>query len=432
MGDLPDFQERPLELMLELANDHPPLTKINFGPVPQYVISDPTAAKQVLRTNNRSFIKEQMMMDITRTVLKTGRNLFTSDSDPWLKRRRTMQPTFHRKMVANFSEAIVSATTRAMTSWDDGKPLDIEEAMMEVTMDVIGRTMLSQDILTDHPQLYAAFETASEHIIYRATSMIGRFTPQFLPTARNRAFKQALATVRGMLSEAIAKRIAMPEAKRPADLLTMMLAGRDDESGFTFAPEQLMDELYGIVTAGHETSSITLAALFYELAAQPKIMDKVVAELDTQLNGRLPTATDLPQLPALNNAINETMRRYPAAYITTRQTVEPVKLLGHTIPAKTAVIINIYGLHHHKDLWHEPMRFDPDRWQQDDINNDAFLPFGAGPRRCIGEPLARLEMALIATAILQRFRFEVARPMIMRAGFTLRAVDGIWLQPLER
>lgn len=434
LGDLPDFQASPLELMLELANEHPPLVKLRFGPALQYVVSDPAAAKHVLQQNNRNYIKEQQMMTITRAVLKSGRNLFTSDGERWLKRRRAMQPSFHRKMVAGFSHTICGETRRITAKWQDGTPVDIEQAMMEATMGVIGQTMLSRDILADYPQLYHAFETASDHIIHRATTIAGRFTPDFLPTKTNRAYHNAIKTIREMLGAAVHERRAMPEAERPADLLTLLLAGRDDESGFTFDNDQLMDELYGIVTAGHETSSITLAAMFYEAASNPVILEKLHAEIDQVLNGQPPTADDLSRLPYLNSVIAETMRRYPAAYVTTRQAVEADQLLGHTIPKGGTVIVNIYGLHHHNELWKEPMVFDPERWHRDEIEEDAFLPFGAGPRKCIGEPLARMEMALIAATILQHYSFALdrTRTMTMQARFTLRAQDGIWLLPQKR
>jgi cytochrome P450 len=304
--------------------------------------------------------------------------------------------------------------------------------MMEVTMGIIGKSMLSRDILADHPDLYTAFLVASEHIINRATTLSGRITPLFLPTTRNRAFKESLATIHGLLEEAVRERQAIPPHERPADLLTMLIAGRDEESGFTLTTGQLMDELYGIVTAGHETTSLALAALFYELARDDRATEKVLAELDTLLEGRLPTSDDLPALPYLQATIDEALRRYPSAYITTRQAIEADELLGYPIPAGATIIINIYGLHHHNDYWHEPFSFDPARWGRDTINRDAFLPFGAGPRKCIGEPLARLEMALIAATILQRYRFQGTRPVTLRARFTLRAEDGIWLTPVER
>lgn len=431
LGDLPDFQKRPLLLMLEIANEHPPLLKLQFGPTPQYAITDPDGAKYILQSNGRNYIKEQQMMNITKDVLKSGQNLFTSDGDAWLKRRRTMQPSFHRKVVADFSTVIVQEANRILNKWQDGRSIDIEEAMMEATMAVIGQTMLSQDLLTAHPQLYDAFTIASEHVIHRATTISGRLTPPFIPTAKNRAYKSALNTIRGVLNSAVQTRQAQSPAERPADLLTMLMAGRDDESGFTFSKEQLMDELYGIVTAGHETSSITLAALFYELAQQPALQVRAIAEVDSVLNGRLPTAEDMPNLPFLNACLDETMRRYPAAYVTTRQSVEADELLGHRLPANSIIMINIYGLHHHQAYWQNPMQFDPDRWSRDEIVKEAFLPFGAGPRKCIGEPLARLEMALIAATLLQRARFKVdeKRPFILQARFTLRAQNGIWLIP---
>jgi cytochrome P450 len=217
----------------------------------------------------------------------------------------------------------------------------------------------------------------------------------------------------------------------------MLMASEDEESGATLATEQLMDEMFGIVTAGHETSSITLALMFKALAENPAVEAGVHAELDAVLNGRTPTVADLPHLPYLGQVVNETMRRYPAAYLATRESIEEDDVLGYKIPAKSMLILNIYGLHHQYDYWQEPLAFNPDRFSAENtphINKFAFIPFGEGPRKCIGEPLARLEMQLIAAAIAQRYRLcpDPNRPAQVTARFTLHSVDGVWMLPERR
>jgi cytochrome P450 len=217
----------------------------------------------------------------------------------------------------------------------------------------------------------------------------------------------------------------------------MLMASEDEESGATLATEQLMDEMFGIVTAGHETSSITLALMFKALAENPEVEARLHAELDTVLNGRTPTVADLPHLPYLGQVVNETMRRYPAAYLATRESIAEDDVLGYKIPAKSMLILNIYGLHHQYDYWQEPLAFNPDRFSAENtphINKFAFIPFGEGPRKCIGEPLARLEMQLIAATIAQQYRLcpDPKRPAQVTARFTLHSVDGVWMLPERR
>ena len=437
LGDLKDFQERPFHLLLDIAHNYEPVTRIRFGPVPQYVITHPDGAQHVFQRNNRNYIKEQQFMNISRLALKSGDDLFTSDGQEWLQRRRLMQPAFHRRVINQFGDIIVEEAERMLSGWQEGQPLDLEQVMMDVTMGIIGRTMLSEDILEHHPQLYHAFNTISTYIVQRATRLSNRLVPPALPTPANRAFREALATVRQVLGRVVAQRQAQPEEERPHDLLTMMMAARDDESGYALSEEQLIDELFGIVSAGHETSSITLAWLFHSLAQNPDAERKLHEEVDRVLQGRQPTVEDLPNLPYVEQVVNETMRRYPAAYLTTRQSIDADEILGYTIPANAMIIINIYGLHHHPAYWEEPQQFKPERFAPENAGNIGkylYIPFGEGPRKCIGEPLARLEMCLIVALVAQHFclRQDSTRPAELIARFTLGARDGIWMIPERR
>ncbi|MEZ4725618.1 MAG: cytochrome P450 [Caldilineaceae bacterium] len=182
---------------------------------------------------------------------------------------------------------------------------------------------------------------------------------------------------------------------------------------------------------------VTLAWLFHTLAAHPTVEAQLHAELDHVLGKRMPTAADLPTLPYLKQVIEETLRRYPAAYLSTRQSIAADEICGYAIPAKSIVLINIYGLHHHPDYWADPVRFDPDRFAPTGAqanNHDAYLPFLLGPRKCIGEPLAHLEMALITETVAQRFRLRAdpTRPAKLTTKFTLRAQGGLWMIPEAR
>ncbi len=434
LGDLRHFQRRPLAFLLELARADSPVTRVRFGPWRQLVVSHPAGARHVLQSNSRHYRKDQDFLRVARGVLLSRTNLFTSDGQPWLQRRRLMQPAFHRQAVAGFAGLIVAETTRLAAGWPAGLPVDLEAAMMDLTIQIIGRAMLSRDILRDHPQLYRAFEVTSGMVIDRATTIAGRLTPAWWPSARHRAFRRALTTIRQSLAAAICERQAQPPAAWPADLLSTLLSARDEESGFVLSTENLMDELYGIVTAGHETSAVALAWLFYETARRPELQDALQAELDTVLAGAAPDQAQLQRLTRLGHTVEEALRRYPSAYVTTRQATAADEILGYTVPAGTTVLINIYGLHHHPLFWSEPMTFDPERWSHDPDHQGAFLPFGAGPRQCIGAPLAALEMRLIAATLLQRFRFDLAadRPAELIARFTLRARDGVWLRVRPR
>ncbi len=433
LGDLADFRADGLAMLLDVAQHYGPVTQLRFGPVPLYVLTDPAAMQHVLQTNHRNYGKEQSFMNNARLALQTQDNLFTSDGELWLKQRRLMQPAFHRQQIAHFADVITAETTKALTAWQPGHELDLQAAMMDLTMSIIGRTMLTIDILRDHPQLYAAFTTISTYIADRAANPLAPLT--YALNGRNRDFQAAVAMAHSMLHSAIQQRIQSKE--HPGDLMDMLMLARAEEDNNAMSTAKLVDELFGIVSAGHETSSVSLAWLFHSLAENPAVEAKLHQELDTVLGDRLPTLADLPQLPYLKQLIDETLRHYPAAFVSTRQALEADEICGYAIPAKSMVLLNIYGLHHHPQQWAHPTRFDPARFAPENvgqINKQAYLPFLFGPRRCIGEPLALLEMQLITATIAQRFRLhlDAARPAKLVGKFTLRAADGMWMSPAVR
>ena len=437
LGDLKDFQEQPLEMLLDIADNYGSVTQLRIAHVPQIVITHPDGARHVLQQNNRNYLQEQSFIDVVRTALLSGNNLLSSDGNEWLRRRRLMQPAFHHKIVAQFGDLITAETERMLATWHSGEPIEVEQAMMDVTMSIISRTMLSQNILDDHPQLYHAFTTAFNTIISRATTITGGMIPLFLPTAKNRAYKKALALIHDILSDIVRERQTQAVTERPHDLLTMLMAAEDKESGIKLSFKQIIDDIFDMVTAGYESSAITLACLFHALAQNPEAEAKLHAELDAVLNGRPPTIADLPQLPYLQQVVNETMRRYPAIYMNVRQSIKDDEVLGYRIPANSIVIINIYGLHHHTDYWSQPLSFSPERFaaqNENQITKFTFLPFANGPRKCIGEPLARLQIALTVATIAQRVRLRLdpTRQAKLIALFSLRAKDGIFLIPSPR
>lgn len=433
LGDLANFRADALGLLLDVAQNYGPVTQLRFGPVPVYILTDPAALHRVLQTNNRNYRKEQNFMNIARLALQTKDNLFTSDGDLWLTQRRRMQPAFHRQQVSRFANIITAETNQALTDWQAGQALDLEAAMMDITMSIIGRTMLSVDILRDHPHLYHAFTTVSTYIADRASNPAAPLL--YALNGRNREFQQALQIAHAMLHNAIHQRIQSGD--HPSDLLDMLMMARDENDGTPMSTAKLVDELFGIVSAGHETSSVTLAWLFHSLAAQPTVETRLHQELDRVLGERTPTVADLPNLPYLKQIIDETLRHYPAAFVSTRQSITADEVCGYRIPAKAIVLINIYGLHHHPRYWSEPMTFNPGRFAPEHaqaIDREAYLPFLLGPRKCIGEPLAYLEMQLIAATVAQRFRLhsDPARPAKLITKFTLRAQGGLWMTPSQR
>ncbi len=395
-----------------------PMVRFRMMHLDNLLVTDAEYAQEILQKRNRNYLKEPRLM----RILEDGadKTMFTTDGDEWMWRRRLMQPAFHRKQIAAFCDAIVSETEKMLATFEAGATEDMDEAMKMVTMMIIGRTMFNVDMAGDSAELHDAYRTLGKFLINRITDFTA--PPLWVPTKANREFKQINETIVNALSTIMDDRRKSTEPHN--DLLEMLLGMVDVEDGFT--QTQMIYEMSSIVFAGHETTATTLTWLLYALTQNPDVEQKLVAELDSVLGGRTPSMEELADLPYLNQVINETLRMYPAAVATTRKAIEADEIGGYTVRAGENVFINIRGIHMDERYWDNPKRFDPERFSAENSANRhkwAFIPFLNGPRKCIGEPLSRVEMQLILATMLQRFRFRLP------AGATVEEEAGFVLQP---
>jgi cytochrome P450 len=427
-GHFQTFQKEPLSF-LEGVSRNGPLVEVQMGPVVQYFITHPDYALHVLQGNQKNYRKEQNFMRITRTALQGKDNLFTSDGAFWLRQRRIMQPAFHRHVLVHLGDSITEEAHRFVSRWvtqSKETSVNIEDAMMNLTMQVIGRTMFNVDMEKGkHADLHHAFTYIGNHIVKRAFNFL--HPPLWVPVMGNPEFKQAVQTVADAISGIVAERATMETP--PGDLLDMLLAARDEE-GNQLDDTQMLDEMMGIVFAGHETTALTLSWASYLLATHPEIQVALQHEVDTVLGGRAVTTDDLSKLPLNRAVMMETMRLYPAAWVTTREAIGADVIDGYHLPAKALVLINIYGLHHSPDYWETPNAFNPDHFLgEPKYPKGAYLPFGAGPRKCLGEPLAMMEGQLILATLMQKatVKADPKRTAVPFPQFTLHSKDGVWV-----
>lgn len=422
VGDLFTFNKDRVGFFTD-TGDIAPLVRFRMTYLDNLLVTDADFAKEILQTRNKNYVKEPRLMSILENG--TSQVMFTADGDEWLWRRRLMQPAFHRKQVAQFCDAILDETKKHLADWQDGDRRDMDEEMKLVTMMIIGRTMFNVDMAGDSEELHEAYRTLGDNLVAR---IINPFhAPMWMPTQSNKEYKAVQKTVSQALTTIIEDRRKSQEPHN--DLLDMLLAMADVEEG-GFTENQLIYEMSSIVFAGHETTATTLTWLLYALSQHPEVEQQLHQELDTVLNGRQPTIDDLDNLPYLNQVINETLRYYPAAISTTRQAVEADVIGGYEIREKENIFINIRGIHFDKRYWDNPDIFDPDRFTPErsaDRHKWAFIPFLNGPRKCIGEPLSRVEMQLILATMLQRFRFRLPEGTIVEEdlGFVLRPKGGL-------
>jgi cytochrome P450 len=297
--------------------------------------------------------------------------------------------------------------------------------MMEVTLDIITETMFSRDVLGEVGTIGPAVANATHFIQKRIQSPVQ--LPLTFPTPANLSFQNHIGTLNALVNKLIAERRASGE--KPGDLLDMLLEARDADTGKAMSDEQLRDEVITIIGAGHETTANTLSFAFYVLSQHPEVLQKLQHEVDTVLAGRTPTLADLQHLPYSKQVLEETLRLYPAAPSTSpRVATQDVVLNGYAIPKGGLLLTNIFNIHRHPKYWENPETFDPERWVngEDLKHRFAYMPFGAGPRKCIGNNLAMLEGQLLLVMVVQRYVLQVAQKEVgLEQAVTLRPKGGL-------
>ncbi len=393
--------------LLDLAETYGDISFLRVGSLPVYVVSHPDGVKHVLQDQNRRYSKNTIQYNSLATI--TGRGLLTSDGSFWLRQRRLAQPAFARPRIMALDQIVVPATLEMLGRWQaqagQNQSIDVDSEMMRLTLEVVGKALFSIDLSRDAARLTKAVLTALDHIIYRARNII--VPPDMLPTPRNLRFRKALRTLDAAVYSLIAER--RTSGNLGDDLLGMLLKARDEETGQLMTDEQARDEVLTMLIAGHETVASALTWTWYLLSGNLEIQSRLRKEVVDVLDHRQPASKDLQALPFTAQIFSEALRLYPPAWVITRQAVEADALLGYPIPVGALVIISPYVVHRLPDFWERPQSFNPDRFDPNEENKRhrfAYIPFGAGPRLCIGSNFAIVEAQLIIAMITQRYSME--------------------------
>jgi cytochrome P450 len=428
LGSIPAFRRDILAAMSAGWREHGDLTRYTLGPLVVHGVSNPELAEEVL-TDSATYGKLGPENPL-RLVLGNGL-LTSSDHDSWLRNRRMMQPVFARSSISGLYDTMVGCTESALDRLDadyaPGDQLDLHTEMMRVTLDIVSRAMFSANILDD-------LDTIGPHAVdiavnYAFSRLQNPFSPPTSwPTRSNRRFAGVMSALDTLVYRLIAERRAAVEPRN--DLLAMLLAAQDAETGERMGDRQLRDEILTMFAAGHETTAITLTWTFYLLSQHPHVLRKLQSEVDEVLGGRVPALADLPQLPYTLAVFEESMRLYPSAPIIPRLTQRETTLGAHHLPASSRVLVNLFNIHRHRDHWDDPEAFQPDRFigdQRKERHRYAYVPFGAGPHLCIGKHFALLEAHLLLAAIAGRYelRHVPSHRAVTHATITLRPRHGM-------
>ena len=397
------------------------------------VISDPAGVRRVLVENAANYPKTAM--DLRFFTALFGGGLLGSDGEVWRRHRRVMAPAFDPRSVTAYGPAIAAAAAAHLTRWralPEGAPVDMAEEMRALALQVISRTVFSTDseeiIGLVGGALSRGLEDASKANILDLLPVIGE--------ARMRARERRMVAASAALDVAVAglvsqREAALAGAEAPRDLLSRLVAAKDDLDGGGLTAKEIRDEIITIFMAGHETTAGALSWTWYVLSQRPEVAVRLEAELDQVLQGRSPVPADLPNLTYTRQIVEESLRLYPSAPgLSTRRALADDTVCGHRIAKGARVVVMPWVIHRHRRLWADPDAFDPDRFAPDQAAGRprfAYLPFGGGPRVCIGQVLALNETILILAALAQAFRPTLAPEAVIepRANVTLQFRNGL-------
>jgi cytochrome P450 len=413
----------PLHFFTSLARTYGDISTYRMAGEQLFLVNDPRLIRDILVTHNRNFTKSR---GLERTKRLLGQGLLTSEGALHLRQRRLMQPAFHRDRIAAYGELMVGYADRMRRGWSDGATLDIAREMNRLTLSIVGKTLFDVDVESQAAAVGEALTAVMESFWLMMLPFADAL--ERLPLPKLRRARLARARLDAIIYRMIADRRA--GGRDHGDLLSMLLSAQDEDEGGGMTDQQVRDEAMTIFLAGHETTANALMWTWFLLSGAPEVEAKLHAEIDRALQGRLPVMGDLGSLPFVERVVTESMRLYPPAWIVGRRAIDAYQLGEYLVPPRSILIMSPYLMQRDPRFYPDPERFDPDRWTPEfraALPRFAYFPFGGGPRQCIGESFAWMELILLVATIAQQYRLRLVpgHPVVPEPLITLRAKHGM-------
>ena len=425
LSDTREFRKDPLGSFLRYT--------LRFGDLVRYrglwithQITHPEHIQHVLQTNASNYRKGR---DYRILRLSLGEGLLTSEGALWQRQRRMTQPAFHSNQIARFMRIMQQQSEAMLEQWTErarrGDAFDVLPELMRLTLNIVSHALFTTSLDSDLDCIQEALTVGRNYSVERAWSIVR--IPQWFPTPGNRRHQASLAGFHAVVDRIITERRRSAEPVH--DLLTLLMQAQD-ENGASMPAKQLRDEVATLLTAGHETTTLVLAWVLYLISTRPEIVEQITTEL-AFLNGRAPGYEDLSRLRYLRMVVEETMRLYPPVWVLSRTAVSDDVIGGFSIPAGSEILIFPYVTHRHPRWWDQPESFCPERFLPQSSASrprGAYLPFGAGPRTCVGLNFAMTEILVVLALLLQRFRVQLAvnpEEITAEPSVTLRPNPGV-------
>ena len=406
LGSLPEFAGDILGFMTRSIREYGDLVYVRLPGYDVYLVQRPENVETMLLTDRARYVKHRFFWRHVTAIF--GNGLLTSEGEFWLRQRRLAAPAFHPDRIAAYGAVFAAFADRLAATWRDGETRDLHRDFMRVTMEIVAKTLFDSEVVSEVDEIGRSFDRIIREIAKRFRRPFK--IPDAIPTPGNLRYRRGIAILDRIVARILAERKTDPGDR--GDLLSMLLAARDDD-GNPMSEKQLRDEVITLFLAGHETTAIGLSWTLMLLARNPEAEARLAAEVRDVARDRLPGVADLPRLRYADACVRESLRLYPPAYAVGREATRETTLGGFSIPAGATLFFSPWTLHRDARWFPAPEAFRPERWLDGSaarVPRYAYLPFGAGPRICIGERFATMEMILVLATLVRRFRFEMAGP----------------------
>ena len=405
VGNTVSFARDPFGFTAGAVDEVGDVFRVDLPVGDRYIVAHPEYAEQVLVTDRDAFEKTDDF------ELAFGNSVIAADGDAWREQRDFLDPFFFARQIQSFLPTMRAQATGAADSFAGGDRIELLPEMKQVTFNILASTLLGLDPDTMSDDLRAAADDLNAYFEPATWAL-----PDWLPMPSRRRFRAAKSTLREEVQSVLAAAADSPAPAAPtadggsgppADLVTMLATSlTDDDDGYPRNRTDVVDMLIGLVFAGHETTALALTFTIHSLAEHPEVYRRVEDEIDETLGDDPIEWNHLDDLPLLDRVVDETLRLYPPVHSLPREATRDVAFGDYVVPEGSEVLVGVYSMHHDDRFWADPEAFDPSRWLDRDRSAEAYLPFGAGPRRCLGATFARVEARVVLAELLRRFRFE--------------------------
>lgn len=410
LGNTVEMIRDQLGMHETIVAEHGDVVWVDILGVGEYcIVAHPDIFEQILVTDRDTFAKTEDFR------IAFGESVLTTEGERWQAQRGALDEFFYPERIRSYADDMVRLTARRIDRWQAGETISLRQEMKALTLENLFGALFDRDLAIDGDERIR--QAAGDlNLWFKSTTYA---MPRWLPTPARRQFREAVDTLESVAHSLLAER--RREGAEGDDLLSTLVRLREgDETAMS--DDEIADQIVTMVFAGHDTTAMALIAALYELSTHPEVRDRFHAELDAVVGDDQPTLADVGDLTLTENIIDETLRLYPSVFTLPRKTTEATTLDGYDVPADTRIHMSTWRVHRDPRFWDDPTTWKPARWEGTTPRDQgyAFIPFGAGPRTCIGRRFARLEAKLVLATIGQQFRLEPQRALELEPEMTLQ------------